>query len=68
MDIFVEPPMNFEDSYKKGDNFNIMREVKVKVLSLTDLIHIKKKAARPKDLDDIEKLSVINELEEKIDG
>ena len=61
IDIFVESPLDFERAYSSGKNFNISNDIQTKVLSLEDLISLKKEAGRPKDLDDISKLTVLYE-------
>ena len=61
VDIFVEPPLNFEKAYIQGVDFNIINNMDIKVLSLDDLILLKRQAGRPKDMDDIEKLNAIHE-------
>jgi predicted nucleotidyltransferase len=61
VDIFVEPPIDFDKAYSAGVNCNIVNEIYVKVLSLNDLMFTKRKAGRQKDLDDIVNLAIINE-------
>ncbi len=61
IDIFVEPPIDFDNAYSAGVICNIANEIDVKVLSLNDLVFIKRQAGRQKDLDDIDKLAIINE-------
>lgn len=60
IDIFVKLPVNFEAAYAMGEDFNLFDNVTVKTLGLEDLLVLKKQAGRPKDLDDIEKLILIN--------
>lgn len=60
IDIFVKSPVNFEAAYAMGEDFNLFDNVTVKTLGLEDLLVLKKQAGRPKDLDDIEKLILIN--------
>jgi len=66
VDIFVESPVDFGQAYSMGVDFNIVSDIEVKVLCLADLILLKKKAGRPKDFDDINKLNAI--YEEVSDG
>ena len=61
IDIFVESPLDFDSAYYSGKVFDISMDIEVKVLSLEDLIFLKKKAGRPKDLDDISKLNALYE-------
>ena len=61
IDIFTESPLNFEKAYSLGIDFNISKNIKVKALNLEDLIFLKNKAGRPKDLEDINKLNVLHE-------
>lgn len=59
VDIFVESPLDFEKAYSQGVCFNIVNDIEAKVLGLDDLINLKKKAGRPKDLDDISRLNAL---------
>ena len=61
VDIFIEPPITFEKAYTSGISFEIVESVEVNVLGIEDLISLKKKAGRVKDLDDIEKLKALIE-------
>jgi len=61
VDIFVEPPIDFDKAYSAGVNFSITNEVDVKVLCLNDLVFIKRQAGRQKDMDDIDNLIAIHE-------
>ena len=68
VDIFVECPLDFENAYFRGVDFNIMDDIHARVLNLNDLIHLKKKAGRLRDLDDIDKLNAIHKRGEETDG
>jgi len=61
IDIFVESPLNFEKAYSAGIDINLSDDIAVKVLNLEDLIFLKKKAGRQKDLEDINKLNALYE-------
>ena len=61
IDIFVESPLDFDNAYSSGKDFDISTDIEVKVLSLEDLVFLKKKAGRPKDLEDIRKLNALYE-------
>ncbi|MFC1840810.1 DUF6036 family nucleotidyltransferase [Thermodesulfobacteriota bacterium] len=61
IDIFVESLLNFEKAYSSGIDVNLSDDITVKVLNLEDLIYLKKKAGRQKDLEDISKLNALYE-------
>lgn len=58
IDIFVEEPIPFESMMKDS----VLKEVdgvEIRLASIEHLIHMKEKAGRPKDLDDIKVLKII---------
>ncbi len=58
VDLFVEEPLPFEDLWKNSQIFQI-EDIKIRAVSIDDLITLKKMAGRPKDLEDIANLSFI---------
>jgi hypothetical protein len=58
VDLFVEPPMDFETLWKRAELIHLNR-TDVRVASIPDLIEMKRKVGRPKDLTDIEALEAI---------
>ncbi|MFC1868091.1 DUF6036 family nucleotidyltransferase [Thermodesulfobacteriota bacterium] len=61
VDLFIEAPMPFEKAYSTSMRFEVAEGVEATVIGLHDLILLKKKAGRAKDLDDIEKLNALIE-------
>lgn len=59
IDVFVQEPLDFQKAYQRKSNFTLSPKTKAPVLSLEDLISLKKQAGRKKDLDDIEHLQMI---------
>jgi len=55
VDIFVEEPFPFEEAYSRSLRADL-GDISVQVVSLEDLIALKRAAGRPKDLQDIEVL------------
>lgn len=58
IDLFVQEPLPFEDLYKSA-TFYELEDIIIVTASIEDLITIKKIAARPKDLEDVERLELI---------
>lgn len=58
VDLFVEEPFDFDSAYARAD-FVALGGTSVPVLSVADLIELKRKVARPKDLADVEALEEI---------
>lgn len=56
VDIFVEPPLNFEEAEKRSEIFEAGPNLKMCVVGLEDLVQLKLAAGRRKDLDDVENL------------
>jgi len=61
IDIFVDPPIAFEDAYKSRVRLEVADKVDASFIGFDELIHLKKKAARPRDLEDIERLKTLRE-------
>jgi|CXWL01.1.fsa_nt_gi hypothetical protein len=58
VDLFVEPPIDFEDVWTRSDKSNY-QGVPIRIASITDLIDMKRLSGRPEDLLDIAHLSAI---------
>lgn len=58
VDLFVEPPIDFDDVWARSDKSNY-QGVPVRIASITDLINMKRMSGRPEDLLDIAHLSAI---------
>ena len=61
IDLFVEEPVPFEEAYKACMRLEVAGGVEATVVSLDDLIVLKRKAGRARDLDDIEKLETLKQ-------
>lgn len=61
LDVMIENQMSFEDVYKKREIISI-GSVKIPLVSIDDLIKLKKKAGRDRDRIDIDALKRIKEL------
>ena len=62
LDVFVREPFPFEDMLNRAVYMDI-GELTVPVCAINDLIEMKKKAGRPKDLEDIKYLQSIQKTE-----
>ena len=58
IDVFVTEPFNFEEEYEGALCDEFAPGVEIRFVSLDTLIAMKRKVGRPKDLDDIENLSL----------
>lgn len=63
VDLFVEPPADFEALWSAANEMPL-ETTTVKVVSLNDLIAMKRKAGRPRDMLDVEELEQIKRLKE----
>ena len=54
---FIDRAMDFDEIYKRAENFEVNTALTVKVISYDDLIESKIRARRPKDLEDIAQLT-----------
>ena len=61
VDVFTHHPIEFEDLFDRSIVCDI-GDVSVRVVSIPDLIYLKRLADRPRDRDDIEKLEKIARL------
>jgi hypothetical protein len=58
IDVFVEEPFPFAPAFERATRVSL-GSISVRVAAIPDLILLKERAGRPKDLDDIEKLREI---------
>ena len=63
VDLFVENPIPFEDLWSRSTTVQVDM-VSIRIVSLVDLIHLKRLAGRPQDLTDIERLEQIKKQQE----
>lgn len=67
VDLFVQEPMPFDEMAKRAEPVDI-QGTSVPVCAITDLITLKRRAARPRDLDDVahlEELLRIRKLDDE---
>ncbi len=60
IDLFLEPPLEFRAAHDKAVQLDVAPGTKASFCSLDDLIQLKTKAARPRDLEDISQLRQLN--------
>lgn len=60
VDLFVEEPFPFDEAHERALRADL-GEVRVQVASLSDLIAMKRRTARPRDLEDARELEAIAE-------
>ncbi|HEX7878453.1 MAG TPA: hypothetical protein VF720_03535, partial [Candidatus Eisenbacteria bacterium] len=58
VDLFLEPPFDFEEMYTRGLRLEISPGVSAMIIGYDDLIQMKRRAGRPIDLAD---LSILEE-------
>ena len=56
IDLFVDPPLIIPDAYSRAVRLEVAPGIAATFCSLDDLIDLKSKAGRPRDLDDIAQL------------
>jgi len=64
VDLFVEPPLDFESAYRSRLRVKMSAGPEVTFVGYNDLVALKKRAARPQDLVDLERLRLIREQSE----
>jgi len=64
VDLFVEHPIPFGELWRRSEVVSL-ETAEVRVASIPDLIALKKLAARPQDLIDIEELESIHDARRK---
>ncbi|MDP9405486.1 MAG: nucleotidyl transferase AbiEii/AbiGii toxin family protein [Actinomycetota bacterium] len=61
VDLFADPPATFEDLWRRAVRMRI-GDLDVPVVSLDDLVAMKRVSGRPKDLDDVDALQRIRDM------
>jgi len=61
IDLFVESPLEFQTSYRSAIRKEVAPGVEARFVGYEDLVELKKRAARPQDLFDLEQLRAIRE-------
>lgn len=59
VDLFVEPPLDFERAYESATRIEFAPALVATFVSFDDLISMKRSAARPQDVADIEQLQLL---------
>jgi hypothetical protein len=59
VDLFLEPPVPFEDAYARAARLEIAPALVATFVGLEDLLAMKRAAARPQDLQDVAALEAI---------
>lgn len=58
IDLFTEPPMDFERLWAASESVVLSGQT-VRLVALADLIEIKRRSARPRDLEDVARLELL---------
>lgn len=61
IDLFIDPPLVFSEAHPRAIQLEVAPGIAATFCSLEDLIDLKSKAGRPRDLDDIEQLRKIRD-------
>jgi len=64
LDLFVEPPLDFETAYRSAVRMEVAPGVTATFVGLADLLGLKQRAGRAQDLLDIEKLTALRQERE----
>ena len=67
LDIFVTEPFDFAAEYGRAEEREIATGLRVRIVSLPTLFEMKRAANRPKDLADIDELSLLHGLPSSYD-
>ena len=65
VDLFVELPLDFDRAYRAALTLDVGAGVPATFLSYDDLLALKKKAGRPQDLADVDRLQANREANEE---
>lgn len=68
VDLFVEPPFDFEQAHARAHRVEIAPGLEVTFVGLEDLLRMKRKAGRPRDLEDVAGLESLNPERKAEDG
>jgi hypothetical protein len=63
IDLFMEPPFDFESVYSRANRFEVVPGVEATFIGLSDLVAVKRRAGRPQDLRDVEDLESLQKPE-----
>lgn len=61
LDLFVEPPFDFERAYGRARRLELAPGLVATFVGLADLLEMKRRAGRPQDLVDVEALRALHE-------
>lgn len=61
VDVFVAAPFDFEETYERAVRTEVAPELAATFVGLDDLILLKRRAGRPQDVLDIERLTALRE-------
>ena len=64
VDLFVEEPFVFEEAYARAAEADL-GDIVARVVSISDLVAMKRRSARPQDLEDVAQLEAIARLTEQ---
>ncbi|MBN1423951.1 nucleotidyl transferase AbiEii/AbiGii toxin family protein [Candidatus Fermentibacteria bacterium] len=59
IDIFVEEPFDFTETYRRADLVEILPSLTLPVVAIDDLLALKRAAGRPVDLEDVRALDAL---------
>ncbi len=59
VDLFVEAPLDFNRAYEAAMRWDVTPNLSATFVSLEDLLSLKRHAGRPRDLEDIERLTAV---------
>ena len=68
VDLFLESPFDFDRAYARAARFQLADGVEGTFVGLDDLIAMKRAAARPQDLDDVEGLRSLQDAQGRPDA
>jgi len=60
VDLFLEPPFEFEPAWRRRHRASIAPGIEVSFVALEDLLEMKRTAGRPQDLADIDRLEKVH--------
>lgn len=67
VDIFLKNPLDFEKAYQSRTTIHV-KEIPIRLVSIDDLIELKRLSGRPRDMEDIHHLNKIKELKKNVYG
>lgn len=67
IDIFLKNPVDFEKAYQSRKTIHL-KGIPISLISIDDLIELKRSSGRPRDLEDIHHLNKIKELKKNTHG